>query len=175
MPSTKMIDTPHPASGPTAPAVVESVRALEKSASPAVRAGLYTGALLVLVMIVSLIVANRMPWLESRALERNAACYGLFVLFMLIPVARFWNRPVRMFSSGVLAWTMFVVAYDLSGFFFRNLFQILRSPFEALLEGILVYGVCAVIAWVGGMALLARLTPIAPRRRKSDIFQAHEE
>ena len=34
MPSTKMIDTPHPAPGPTAPAVVESVRALEKSAAP---------------------------------------------------------------------------------------------------------------------------------------------
>ena len=170
-----MIDAPHPAHGPAAPAVVESVRALEKSASPAVRAGLYTGALLVLVMIVALIAANRMPWLESRALERNAACYSLFVLFMLIPVARFWNRPVRMFSAGVLAWSMFVVAYDISGFFFRNLFQILRSPFEALLEGILVYGVCAVVAWVGGMALLARLTPIAPRRRKSDVFQAHEQ
>jgi hypothetical protein len=175
MPSTKMIDTPHSAPGPTAPAVVESVRALEKSASPAVRAGLYTGALLVLVMIISLIAANRMPWLESRALERNAACYSLFVVFMLIPVARFWNRPVRMFSSGVLAWTMFVVAYDIAGFFFRNLFQILRSPFEALIEGILAYGVLAVVAWVGGMALLARLTPIAPRRRKSDVFQAHEQ
>ena len=54
-----MIDTPHPAPSPAAPAVVESVRALEKSASPAVRAGLYTGALLVLVMIISLIAANR--------------------------------------------------------------------------------------------------------------------
>jgi len=118
---------------------------------------------------------RRMPWLESRALERNAACYSLFVVFMLIPVARFWNRPVRMFSSGVLAWTMFVVAYDIAGFFFRNLFQILRSPFEALIEGILAYGVLAVVAWVGGMALLARLTPIAPRRRKSDVFRAHEQ
>jgi hypothetical protein len=70
---------------------------------------------------------------------------------------------------------MFVVAYDIAGFFFRNLFQILRSPFEALIEGILAYGVLAVVAWVGGMALLARLTPIAPRRRKSDVFQAHEQ
>src|SRR5271163_2288540 len=157
-----MIDAPHSAHVPASPSAVAAAHSLEKVTSPALRTGLYTGALLVLVMVVSLSAANRLPWLESRALERNAACYGLFVLFMLIPVARFWNRPPRMFSAGVLAWSMFVVAYDISGFFFRNLFQILRSPFEALLEGILVYGVCAVVAWVGGMALLARLTPIAP-------------
>src|SRR5271156_245705 len=170
-----MIDTPHPAHGPAAPAVVESVRALEKSASPAVRAGLYAGALLVLVMIISLIAANRLPWLESRALERNAACYGLFVLFMLIPVARFWNRPPRMFASGMLAGAMFVITYDIAGMFFRNLFEILRTPFEALLEGAIIYGVCAVVAWVGGMALLARLSPIAPRRRRSDLFRIHPQ
>ena len=146
-----------------------------KVTSPSLRIGLYTGALLVLVMIISLIAANRLPWLESRALERNAACYGLFVLFMLIPVARFWNRPTKMFASGMLAWTMFVIAYDIAGMFFHNLFQILRTPFEALIEGGLVYGVCAVIAWVGGMALLARLSPMAPRRRRSDLFKIHQQ
>ena len=90
-------------------------------------------------------------------------------------VARFWNRPVRMFASGMLSWAMFVIAYDIAGMFFRNLFQILRTPFEALLEGALVYGVCAVVAWVGGMALLARLNPIAPRRRRSDLFKIHHQ
>jgi hypothetical protein len=170
-----MIDTPHSAHPGAAPAAVAAAHPLGKVTSPALHTGLYTGGLLVLVMIVSLIAANRLPWLESRALERNAACYGLFVLFMLVPVVRFWNRPVRMFASGVLAWTMFVIAYDIAGMFFHNLFQILRTPFEALLEGGLVYGVCAVVAWVGGMALLARINPIAPRRRRSDLFKIYHD
>lgn len=170
-----MIDTPHPVSTGAASVSVAPTHPLGKVSSPALRTGLYTGSLLVLVMIISLIAANRLPWLENRALERNAACYGLFVLFMLIPVARFWNRPVRMFASGMLSWAMFVIAYDIAGMFFRNLFQILRTPFEALLEGALVYGVCAVVAWVGGMALLARLNPIAPRRRRSDLFKIHHQ
>jgi hypothetical protein len=168
-----MMDTPHSSHTSVAPAAV--AHALGRVTNPALRTGLYTGGLLVLVMIISLIAANRLPWLESRALERNAACYGLFVLFMLIPVVRFWNRPTRMFASGVLAWAMFVIAYDIAGMFFRNLFQILRTPFEALLEGVLLYGVCAVVGWVGGMALLARINPIAPRRRKSDLLKIYHE
>jgi len=168
-----MIETPHPIPTSAAPAAAATTHPLGRVTSPALLIGLYTGALLVLVMVVSLIAANRLPWLENRALERNAACYSLFVLFMLIPVARFWNRPARMFASGMLSWAMFVIAYDIAGMFFRNLFQILRTPFEALIEGALVYGVCAVIAWVGGMALLARLSSIAPRRRRSDLFKIH--
>jgi hypothetical protein len=169
-----MIDTSHPTHTAPVPAAAVHAHALDKVTSPALRVGLYTGALLVLVMVTSLIAANRLPWLENRALERNAACYGLFVLFMLIPVMRFWNRPVRMFASAMLSWAMFVIAYDIAGMFFRNLFEILRTPFEALLEGAVVYGVCAVVAWVGGMAFLAR-HPIAPRRRRSDFFKIYHD
>lgn len=170
-----MIDTPHPARTAAPSAPVMPAHSLGRLASSAVRTGLYTGALLVLIMIISLVAANRLPWLESRALERNAASYSLFVLFMLVPVMRFWNRPVRMFASGMLAWAIFVIGYDIAGMFFGNLFRILRTPFEALLEGAIVYGVCAVVAWVGGMALLARLSPIVPRRRRSDIFKIHQQ
>jgi hypothetical protein len=170
-----MIDTPHSIHTGGAHAAAAPTDSLGRVSNPALRTGLYTGGLLVLIMSISLIAANRLPWLESRALERNAACYSLFVLFMLIPIVRFWNRPARMFASGVLAWAMFVIAYDIAGMFFRNLFQILRTPFEALLEGILVYGVCAVVAWVGGMVLLARGNPITPRRRKSDLLRMYHE
>ena len=170
-----MIDSPHSVHTGGLQAAAAPAHSLGKVSNPALRTGLYTGGLLVLIMVISLIAANRLPWLESRALERNAACYGLFVLFMLIPIVRFWNRPARMFASGVLAWAMFVIAYDIAGMFFRNLFQILRTPFEALLEGILVYGVCAVVTWVGGMALLARGNPITPRRRRTDLFKIYHE
>ena len=150
------------------------VEATLKVVSPAIRVGLYTGALLTLVMVGSLIAANRLPWLDNRALERNGASYGLFLAIMLIPIFRFLNRPLKMFYSAMLAWGIFVVAYDLAGMFFHSLFQALRSPFEALLEGAIVYGVCAVGSWVGGMVLLTRQHRIAPRRRRSDFLSTHQ-
>jgi hypothetical protein len=148
-------------------------RVSAKAISPAVRVGLYTGASLAIVMAGSLIAANRLSWLDNRALERNGASYGLFLAIMLIPIFRFLNRPLRMFSSAMLAWSIFVIAYDIAGMFFHSLFQALRSPFDAFLEGAVVYGVCAVGSWVGGMILLTRQRRIAPRRRHSDFFTTH--
>ncbi len=144
-----------------------------KAVSPALRVGLYTGALLTIVMVGSLIAANRLSWLDNRALERNGASYGLFLAIMLIPIFRFLNRPLKMFSSAMLGWGIFVIAYDIAGMFFHSLFRALRSPFEALLEGAVVYGVCAVGSWVGAMVLLTRHHRIAPRRRRSDFFDTH--
>jgi hypothetical protein len=130
-----------------------------------VRTGLYTGALLILVMLGSLVAANRMPSLEAYALERNAVSYFLFVALMLVPVARFWGRPLQMFAAAMVGWAMFAAAYDLSGLYFRDVFQVLRTPFEAAVEGCVMYGVCAAGLWVGGMLLHARHHSIAPRRK----------
>jgi hypothetical protein len=146
------------------------VHVVVKAASPAVRVGLYTGALLTIVMVGSLIAANRLSWLDNRALERNGASYGLFLAIMLIPIFRFLNRPLKMFSSAMLAWGIFVIGYDIAGMFFHSLFQALRSPFEAFLEGAVIYGVCAVGSWVGGMILVTRQHRVGPRRRRSDFF-----
>ena len=85
--------------------------ALGRPAHPAVWTGLYTGSLLVIVMVGALVAANRIPGLERYALERNASSYSLFVIFMLIPVCRFLNRPIQMFSAGIIGWTMFAAAY----------------------------------------------------------------
>ena len=156
-------------------APIPQARAAAKLASPALRTGLYTGALMVIVMAGALIAANRLPWLDNRALERNAASYGLFVMIMLIPICRFLNRPVRMFVSAMIAWSMFVIAYDVAGFFFHNLFDAVRTPFILFIEGAIVYGVCAVGSWVGAMALQARQQPIAPRRRRSDFYSTHHQ
>ncbi|HTS13238.1 MAG TPA: hypothetical protein VMH00_14070 [Candidatus Limnocylindrales bacterium] len=137
----------------------------DQRSHPALVTGLYTGTLLVIVMMGALVAANRIPGLESYALERNAASYSLFVLFMLIPVFRFLNNPLSLFASAMIAWLMFVVAYDIAGFVFKDLFDVLRTPFQALIEGAVIYGVIAVGSWVGGMVLFARRHPIAPRRR----------
>jgi hypothetical protein len=129
------------------------------------RTGVYTAALLVLVMLASLVVANRFPSLERYAFVRNAAFYTVFVLLMLVPVIRFLDRPVQMFGAAMVGWVLFVGAYDLAGIYFRSIFQVLRTPFEALVEGAIVYGLCAVGSWVAGMILHARHHPIVPVRK----------
>lgn len=140
-----------------------------ENSHPALVTGIYTGSLLVIVMMGALVAANRIPGLERYALERNAASYGLFLLFMLIPVFRFLNRPLQLFASAMIGWIMFVVAYDVAGMVFHDLFQALRTPFQALIEGTVIYGVIAVGSWVGSMVLLARRQPIQPRRRTHHI------
>lgn len=158
--------TPDPAGGSAAP---------NKAAGhPVVITGLYTGCLLVIVMLGSLVAANRIPGLEQYALERNAASYSMFVLFMLIPVFRFLDRPVKLFATAMLAWIMFVLAYEFAGFVFVNLFLVLRTPFQALMEGAAIYGVVAAGSWVGGMILEAKRHPIAARRRPSQI-DSHQQ
>ena len=134
----------------------------------ALQTGIYMGAALIVVMIAALFVANRVPGTERYALERNATFCALFFICMLIPIARYFNRPMPMFMSAMVGWVIFVIAYDITGMFYQNLFQVLRSPFEALIEGAIVYGVAAVGAWVIGMALEARQHPLAPRRRRTD-------
>ncbi|MFZ3199819.1 MAG: hypothetical protein WA175_01580 [Candidatus Acidiferrales bacterium] len=140
----------------------------------ALSTGLYSGALLTLVMLASLVVADRIPGIERYALERNGISYGLFLAVMLYPVCRFLNRPLQMFAAGMTGWVMFAAAYDLAGIYFRNLFQVLRTPFEALVEGTIVYGLCAVVSWVGTMAIHARHHAIAPSRRRPDDAVPHQ-
>lgn len=147
-------------------ALTENVSSEPDARGPVLRTGIYTGALLIIVMWVALVVANRMASLEPYALERNAAAYGLFLLFMLVPIARFWNRPLRMFASAAIAWVLFAATYEAAGMVFHNLFDSLRhSPLLVLMEGIFLYGLLAVGSWVMEMAIHARRHPIAPTRK----------
>ena len=62
------------------------------------------GAALIVVMLGALFAANRIPGLERYALERNATFCALFLVFMLIPIARYLNRPMQMFMSAMIGW-----------------------------------------------------------------------
>jgi hypothetical protein len=131
------------------------------------RTGIYAGALLIMVMWGALVAANRIPSLEPYALERNAISYSLFLLFMFIPVARFWNRPLPMFASATIAWVLFAVTYEAAGMVFRNLFDSLQhSPLLVLMEGLFVYGLFAAGSWVTEMILHARHHSIEPARKR---------
>jgi hypothetical protein len=140
----------------------------------AILSGLYSGSLLIIVMYCALLAANRFPGLERHALERNAISFTLFVLTMVIPVVRFLTRPIEMYLSAMIAWLLFVVAFDFAGMVFHNLFDSVRhTPFLALLEGAVVYGVVAVGSWVGGMLIQVRRHPIAPRHHDHTRHPAH--
>lgn len=140
---------------------------LQQSAlKQALIAGSYTGAMLTIAMLGALVVANRIPRLEAYAFERNAACYALFVMLMLLPVLRFINRPVRMFVASMTGWIILTIAYDLAGIYYSHLFDVLnRTPVEVLTEGAILYGVMAVAAWVCAMIVHARRHSIIPVRR----------
>jgi len=132
----------------------------------AFRTGLRTAAGLIAIMIGALVTANRIPALEFYARERNAVFYTLFVLVTLVPVVRFLKHPRQMFVSAMVGWVLFAGAYNLAGYLFRNLFDALqRTPFELLVEGAAVYGVCAVGSWVVEMIHHARRHPMALRRK----------
>jgi hypothetical protein len=123
---------------------------------PVLTLGLYLGAALTIVMLGALVVANRVPALEPYAFERNAACYALFVMLILVPVLRYINRPLKMFVASMTSWILLTAAYNFAGMYFRNLFIVLRTPLEVLTEGAIVFGVLAVASWVCRMILHAR-------------------
>jgi len=154
------------------PTPIEEQSEIRKS-HPALRTGICTGALLIVTMLGALVTANRIPSLERYALERNAIFYTLFVLLMLVPVCRFLNRPQQMFTASMIGWILFVGAYDLAGMYFGSLFDVLRTPFQALVEGAVVYGVFAGGSWVAGMLFHARRHPILPGRRRAGSETPH--
>jgi hypothetical protein len=133
---------------------------------PVVRTGLTTGVLLSLVMMVALVAANRVPSLETYALERNAICFGLFALVALIPIVRFLRSPGQQFTSGIIGWIVLTLAYVAAGNFFHKLHSTLRTPGVVLAYGAALYGFAAVACWVAIMVRLAtQQAPARSRRR----------
>lgn len=130
------------------------------------RVGVLTGFYLGAVMVVSVLLATRMPFFDDLALIRNAASYVAFALVMLVPMLVFLRRPLQLFASGVVGWTLFSLAYRLMGFFFENLHTRLRPPFTVFAIGAIIYGVVAAAAWVVTMALEARQQPVIASRRR---------
>lgn len=142
--------------------------------SPTLRTGLLTGVLLSLVMAISLFGANRTPWLERLATERNAVCSVAFLFVILIPICRFWRSPVLLFTSGIVGWALFTAAYVGAGNFFENLYSRIRTPGIILAYGAAAYGMAAVIAWVAPMVRSAILvSPIPVRRRPRHAVHHH--
>jgi hypothetical protein len=130
------------------------------------RTGILTGLLLNVVMAAALIAANRMPWLESCALERNAVSEGVFFLVAMIPVFRFFRSPRQLLFSGVIAVAFLTMGYEVAAMYFAMLTHVLRTPVEVFIDGGIGYGVAAAGIWVLAMFQFLYGHTLVPTRRR---------
>lgn len=130
------------------------------------RVGVLVGVYLTVVMVVSLVLANRVPALDPMAEMRNAASYAAFALAAALPVWIFRREPGSLFVASIAAWGLFSLMYALAGVAFDNLFVRLFTPMNVFMLGAAVYGLLAVVAWVAGMIDALRHAPVAAGRRR---------
>ena len=124
------------------------------------RIGVTTGVYLSCVFVVWLFVANRVPEFESFAGIRNLAAGGAVILLMLIPVLRFRREPVRMFVSGLTAWTLLTLTYIGMEMYF-SLLESRMGAFHIFMLGTVSYGFVAVFHWVFLLCAEARHRHVA--------------
>ncbi len=113
-----------------------------------VRTGVYTGICLALVFTTWLFIANRIPFLERFAQERNALAAALLGFLALIPVLRFFRFPGRLLVSGLLGWVIFSFVYRVLCLFFAGL-GLRHSTFQIFMLGAVVYMIVVTLSWLG--------------------------
>jgi hypothetical protein len=124
------------------------------------RIGVLTGVYLSCAFVAWLVVANRFPQLERFAGIRNLAAAAAALALMLIPVLRFRREPVRMFVSGLTAWTLLTLTYI--GMEMRfSLLESRMGAFHIFMLGGITYGFVAVLHWVFLFCVEARHQHVA--------------
>jgi hypothetical protein len=126
----------------------------------ALRIGVLTGIYLSCVLVAWLLVANRLPRLYSFAGMRNLAAAAAIILLMAIPVLRFRREPVRMFVSGLTAWTLLTLTYIAVEMRF-SLLESRMGAFHFFMLGAVSYGFVAVFHWVLLLCVEARHRHVA--------------
>jgi hypothetical protein len=113
----------------------------------ALRIGVFTGVYLSAILIAWLVVANRLPQLESFAGIRNLAAGAAIILLMTIPVFRFHNEPAKLFVSGLTAWTLLTLTYLAAEMRF-SLLESRMGALQVFMLGAVSYGCVAGFHWV---------------------------
>lgn len=138
-------------------------RLLTPLKSAALRTGIYTGVVLSLVLVLWLILANRVPFLDRFAWERNVAGAAAIAILALVPLVRFLRFPSQLFLSGITAWALFSLAYRLCCFYFSGLAGRLGAFHLFMLGGVL-YLLAATLAWIGTILWSIRLRHLSRTR-----------
>jgi len=131
---------------------------------PCVIRGTVIGACLAGVAVAWLLVANRAPSLAQFAFERNLIAGAAIGILMLLPFFLFLESPARIFVSGVIAWTILALVYDVLELLFGRLGTRL-GVFHLFILGTVVFGVLAVLDWVALLLLAVRRSPAVATRR----------
>ena len=119
------------------------------------RVGLYTGVWLSLVFVAWVVIANRIPFLEPLAQQRNVMATLLLALIAAMPVLRFLRSPAELLVSGLLAWSMLTLTYRILSLNFI-LLQYYYSTFHVFVLGAVVYLLFATVSWIGMIVWRAR-------------------
>jgi hypothetical protein len=123
----------------------------------AVRTGIYTGTSLGLTFSLWIILANRVPFLERFALQRNMAAAVLLGLLAVIPVLRFYRNPGKLLTSCLVGWTVLTFFYRLLCAFF-GLLSDKYSTLHIFMLGAVLYMIAATLSWIGTVIWRVRET-----------------
>jgi len=121
----------------------------------AIRTGVYAGVGLAMVLVAWVFVANRAPVLERFALERNVAAAVALVLFASVPALRFWRLPGPLLASGLIAWSILALIYQLLCVAFSGLAE-RYSAVHIFTLGAVLYMIMATLSWIGTCIWRAR-------------------
>jgi hypothetical protein len=122
---------------------------------PPARVGLYTGVWLSLVFVAWVVIANRVPFLEPLAQQRNVFAALFLALIAAMPVIRFLRAPADLLVSGLLAWSVLALTYRLLSLEF-TLLQYYYSTFHVFVLGTIAYLLFATLSWIGMIVWRAR-------------------
>jgi hypothetical protein len=113
----------------------------------AVRMGVYVGICLTLVFTGWLAIANRAPFLERFALERDIAAAAILCFLAAIPVFRFLRFPGHLLASSLIGWLIFSLSYRVLCLVYHGLSNRL-STFHVFVLGAVVYMILTTLCWV---------------------------
>ena len=125
--------------------VQESALVLRNSG---VRTGDCAGVALAIGFAVALYLANRVPSLESFALQRNLVAASVLGLLAAIPVLRFLRAPGNLLVSGLIAWGILAFTYRGLCVHFTALSE-RYSAVQVFALGAVVYMILATLSWIG--------------------------
>jgi hypothetical protein len=123
--------------------------------NPALRLGVVLGTCFSVVGLSWLVLANRVPYFDQFALQRNLALAIAFAALGLVPTGRFLKSPGKSLVCGIMAWTIFTATYFATELYFQRLATRL-SAFHLLVLGSLVLGFLAAFTWVMNLTMALR-------------------
>jgi hypothetical protein len=119
------------------------------------RVGMYTGVWLSVILIAWVVIANRVPFLEPLAQQRNVIATLLLAFVATIPVLRFLRSPGELLVSGLFAWSVLTLSYRILSLKFF-LLQYYYSTFHIFVLGAVAYLLFATLSWIGMIVWRAR-------------------